>query len=275
MTSTISTQPSGAESIGVRARSRWRPAGGGRQHHVGQLALDLVPGPCLHPAVGVGPHVGWRHVVLEVAESLVHDLAPGVRGVDVEQARPDLEVTVGRPDVERSDPVVVHRAGVPDGRHVHADVGPQRGDRRVGPVAHVGVHLDPAGWLKTWFSAARTPRAIALRLGVGGGQGQRSRTAGSSTWMTRAPVDQVADLLGDRLCHRPEQAIVVDAGRRKLQFTMVTGPVSMPLTGLSVASWAIRHSATVIGSLMVGGAARIGGRHRLPYEDTHPAVVVW
>ena len=54
-------------------------------------------------------------------------------------------------------------------------------------------------------------------------------------------------------------------GGRKLQFTIVTGPVSMPFTGRSVASCASRHSSTVIGSEMVGGAARIGGRvHRLP-----------
>ncbi len=54
-------------------------------------------------------------------------------------------------------------------------------------------------------------------------------------------------------------------GGRNDQFTIVTGPVSMPFTGLSVAAWAIRHSSTVIGSEMAGGAARIGARtHRLP-----------
>jgi 5-methyltetrahydropteroyltriglutamate--homocysteine methyltransferase len=61
----------------------------------------------------------------------------------------------------------------------------------------------------------------------------------------------------------------------ELQFTIVTGPVSIPFTGLSVAAWARRHSSTVIGSEMDGGAARIGGRvHRLPYERTQPCFVV-
>ncbi len=49
-------------------------------------------------------------------------------------------------------------------------------------------------------------------------------------------------------------------GGRNDQFTIVTGPVSMPFTGLSVASRATRHSSTVIGSLIEGGAARIGAR---------------
>ena len=56
---------------------------------------------------------------------------------------------------------------------------------------------------------------------------------------------------------------------------MVTGPVSIPFTGFSVAAWASRHSSTVIGSEMVGGAARIGGRvQRLPYDRTQPCLVV-
>src|SRR5674476_1420836 len=64
-------------------------------------------------------------------------------------------------------------------------------------------------------------------------------------------------------------------GGRNLQFTMVTGPVSIPFTGFAVAAWARRHSSTVIDSEMVGGAARIGGRvHRLPEERTHPGWVV-
>jgi hypothetical protein len=89
------------------------------------------------------------------------------------------------------------------------------------------------------------------------------RAAGSSTWMTRWP-DQEGDLLR-WAARQPRTAGRRDARRPKLQFTMVTGPVSMPFTGLVVADCARRHSSTVIGAAMLGGAARIGGRvHRLP-----------
>jgi hypothetical protein len=41
---------------------------------------------------------------------------------------------------------------------------------------------------------------------------------------------------------------------------MVTGPVSMPLTGRSVRDWAYVVQRTVIGSGRVMSPARIGGR---------------
>ena len=54
-------------------------------------------------------------------------------------------------------------------------------------------------------------------------------------------------------------------GGRKLQLTMVTGPVSIPFTGFEVAACATRHSRTVIGSEIEGerpgsGDGRISSR---------------
>ncbi len=98
------------------------------------------------------------------------------------------------------------------------------------------------------------------------GSGQRSRTAGSSICTMRAPAStrlRTSWPMGWATAQKSRSSGT--PGGRKLQFTMVTGPVSMPFTGLLVAAWARRHSSTVIGSVMVGGAVRMGGRvDRLP-----------
>lgn len=55
---------------------------------------------------------------------------------------------------------------------------------------------------------------------------------------------------------------------------MVTGPVSMPLTGSPVSDWAYEVQRTVIGCGREMSPARIGGRtYRVPYDWTQPCWV--
>ena len=91
--------------------------------------------------------------------------------------------------------------------------------------------------------------------------------------MTRAPAStrfRTSSAIGCATAQKSRSSGT--PGGRKLQFTIVTGPVSMPFTGLLVAAWATRHSSTVIGSSMVGGAARIGGADASASVREDPAV---
>ena len=132
----------------------------------------------------------------------------------------------------------------------------------------MGVDLDPGGTAEG--VAERRPHASRVHLAPSLGVGRRERPPLAHGRLVDlddacARLLPGVDFFGDRLRDGPEQAVVGHAGRPKLQFTIVTGPVSIPLTGLLVAACATFHSRTVMGSEIEGGAAKIGGRTiRLP-----------
>ena len=84
-----------------------------------------------------------------------------------------------------------------------------------------------------WWSARRS--------------GNSSRSAGSSTWMTRNPAASNS-LTSSRSARAIWKAVSANGWsvRGNDQPRIVTGPVSMPLTGLRVSDWAYRDQPTVI-----------------------------
>ena len=186
---------------------------------------------------------------------------PGrVRRMHVEDAGADLEMPIVEQLVELVDVALVLRAAELDGRHVDAGIGPERDDVAEVAVAHVRVHLDAGRLVEDVVEggahAAGVDRSAAPRRRrwaaaiARGPPARRPARSGRRPRRARAPRSAIgcATAQKSRSSGTP--------GGRKLQFTIVTGPVSMPFTGRPLAACATCHSRTVIGSCAT--AARPG-----------------
>ncbi len=102
--------------------------------------------------------------------------------------------------------------------------------------------------------------------------GNSSRTAGSSTWMIAIPAAS-RSAISSRMASANWSAVSCSgwSWRTNERASIVTGPVSMPLTGLSVRDCAYVIHSTVIGFGRRTSPYSTGGRvHREPYACTQP-----
>ena len=138
-------------------------------------------------------------------------------------------------------------------------------------------------WVWIWVSS-RTPRRRQAERSRPPSRGTRpsgrarsgspSRSAGSSTWMiVDAGRLEVGDLVADRQRDLLAglRARLVVAHERPVR--IVTGPVSMPFTGLSVSDWAYSIHSTVIGVRPRHVAEEDRRPHAARAVGLHPAVL--
>src|SRR5919106_2919048 len=134
-------------------------------------------------------------------------------------------------------------------------------------------------WVWTWV-ASRTGEVATLKLYTAylryssqrsWRRGRPSRIAGSSTWITLIPAcsrSTTSSRIASASCSHVSARGW--SSRTNDHWSIVTGPVSIPLIGLPVSDWAYRVHSTVIGSGRFTSPNSTGGRtYREPYDCTH------